>query len=73
VLEVFQDGGIHPKAADDLHAATGRTVPCDSDRGRPSIGDEMLNSAGEPGSHQLLVGQQGQDREEDDAAPGEDP
>jgi len=33
----------------------------------------MLNSSRKPGSHHLLVGQQGQDREEDDAAPGEDP
>ena len=73
MLEVFQDGGVDLKAANDLHATSGRAVPCHSDRRRPSVGNEMLNSAGERGSHHLLVGQQGQDREEDDAAPGEDP
>ncbi len=57
VLEIFQDGGVYPKAANDLHAATGRAVPCHGDRRRPRVGDEMLNSAGEPGSHHLLVGQ----------------
>jgi len=73
VLKVFQDGGVHPKATNDLHAAPARAVPRYSDRSRPSVGDEMLKSAGEPGSYHLLVGQQGQDREEDDAGPGEDP
>ena len=44
VLEVFQDAGVHPKAADDLHGASARTVACHSDRGRPSVGDEMFKS-----------------------------
>jgi hypothetical protein len=73
VLEIFEDGGVHPKAGNDLHATTGRAVPCHSDRSRRSVGDEMLDSSRKPGSHHLLVGQQRQDREEDDAAPGEDP
>lgn len=33
-----------PKAADDLHAASARAVACHSDRGRPSVGNEMLKS-----------------------------
>ena len=73
VLEIFQNGSVHPKATNDLHTATGRAVSCHSDRSRPSVGDEMLNSSRKPGSHHLLVGQQRQDCEEDDAAPGEDP
>ena len=48
-------------------------VPGHSNCSRPSVGDEMLNSSRKPGSYHLLVGQQGQDREEDDAAPGEGP
>jgi hypothetical protein len=72
MLEVFQDAGVHPKAADDLHAASARAVTCHSDRSRPGVGNEMLNSAGEPGSHQLLRRQQRQDSKENDAAPGED-
>ena len=72
MLEVFQNAGVYPKAADDLHAASARTVACHSDRSRPGVGDEMLKSAGEPGSHHLLRRQQRQDGEENDAAPGED-
>jgi hypothetical protein len=72
VLEVFQQAGVCPKAADDLHAASARAVTCHSDRSRPSVSDEMLKSAGEPGSHHVLGRQQRQDGEEDDAAPGED-
>jgi hypothetical protein len=72
VLEVFQDAGICPKAADDLHAASARTVTCHSERSRPGVSDEVLKSAGEPGSHHVLGRQQRQDGEEDDAAPGED-
>jgi hypothetical protein len=60
VLEIFEDGGVHPKATNDLHATSGRAVPCHRD---PSRGDDMLNSSRKPGSHHLLVGQQGQDRE----------
>ena len=72
VLEVLQDAGVHPKAADDLHAASAHAVACHSDRSRPGIGDEMLKSAGEPSSHHLLRGQQRQNGEENDAAPSED-
>jgi hypothetical protein len=72
VLEVFQDAGVHPKAADDLHTTAARDVACHSDRSRPGVGDEMLKLAGEPGSHHLLCRQQRQDSEENDAAPGED-
>jgi hypothetical protein len=72
VLEVFQDGGVHPKAANDLHAASARAATCHSDRSRPGVGDEMLKSAGESGSHHLLRRQQRQESEENDAAPGED-
>jgi len=73
VLEVFQYAGVDPKAADDLHAASAHTVACHSDRGRPSVGDEMFKAAGEAGSHHLFRWQQGQDSEENDAAPGQDP
>ena len=72
VLEVFQDASVHPKAADDLHTASACAVACHRDRSRPGVGDEMLKSAGEPGSHHLLRRQQRQDSEENDAAPGED-
>jgi len=72
VLEVFQDAGVCQKAADDLHVASARAIACHSDRGRPGISDEVLKSAGKPGSHHVLGRQQRQDREEDDAAPGED-
>jgi hypothetical protein len=48
VLEVFQDAGVCPKAADDLHAASARAVACHSDRSRPGVSDEMLKSAGKP-------------------------
>jgi len=36
------------------------------------VGHEMLNAAGEPGPHHLLRRQQRQNREHNDAAPGED-
>ena len=72
VLEVFQDPGVCPKAPDDLHAASALAVACHSDRSRPGVSDEVLKSAGEPGSHHVLGRQQRQDGEEDDAAPGED-
>jgi hypothetical protein len=32
VLEVFQQAGVCPKAADDLYAASARAVACHSDR-----------------------------------------
>ena len=72
MLEVFQYAGVHPKAADDLHAASAHAVACHSDRSRPSVGDKMLQSAGEPGSHHLFCRQQRQDGEENDATPRED-
>jgi hypothetical protein len=72
VLEIFQQASVHPKAADDLKAAAARAVACHSNRSRPGVSDEMLKSAGEPGSHHVLCRQQRQDGEEDDAAPGED-
>jgi hypothetical protein len=56
----------------NLHAASARAKTCHSDRSRPGVGDEMLKSAGEPGSHHRLSRQQRQDGEENDAAPGED-
>ena len=49
VLEVFEDGGIQAEAANDLRALA-RAVPRHSDRSRPSIGDEMLNSSRKSGS-----------------------
>ena len=73
VLEIFQDAGVHPKTADDLHAASGLAVTCHSDRGRSGVGHEMLKSAGEPSPHHLLRRQQRQDGEQNDAAPREDP
>jgi len=73
VLEIFQDAGVHPKTADDLHAASGLAVTCHSDRSRSGVGHEMLKSAWEPGPHHLLRWQQRQDGEQNDAAPREDP
>jgi len=73
VLEVFQDAGVHANAADDLNAASARAVACHRDRSRPGVGDEMLKSAGEPGSHHLLRRQQRQHGEKNDTAPGQDP
>jgi hypothetical protein len=72
MLEVFKQAGVRPKAANDLKAAAAHAVTCHSDCSRPSVGNEMLKSAGEPGSHHVLGRQQRQDRENDDAAPGED-
>jgi hypothetical protein len=48
VLEVLQNAGVYPKAADDLRGALGCAVSGHSDRSRPSVGDQMLNSAREP-------------------------
>jgi hypothetical protein len=72
VLEIFQETGIHPEAADDLDTTAAQPVARHSDRSRPRVGDKMLKSAGEPGSHHLLRRQQRQDGEENHAAPGED-
>jgi hypothetical protein len=63
VLEVFQNGGVHPKSTNYLHTASGRAVPSHSDRSRSSVGNEMLKLAGEPGSYHLLRRQQRQDSE----------
>jgi hypothetical protein len=38
--------------------ASAHAVARHSDRSRSSVGDEMLKSAGEPGSHHLLGRQQ---------------
>jgi hypothetical protein len=73
VLEIFQDAGVHPETADDRHAASAHAVACHSNGGRPSVGDEMLELAGKPGSYHLLSRQQGQDGEENDAAPSQNP
>ena len=48
MLEIFQDAGVHPKAANDLHAASAHAVARHGDRSRSSVGDEMLKSAGSP-------------------------
>ena len=73
MLEVLQNASVHPKAADDLRGASGCAVAGQSDRRRPRVGDEMLNSAGEAGAHHVVSRQQRQDREQNDAAPREDP
>jgi hypothetical protein len=73
VLEIFQDAGVHAEAADDLYAASAHAVACRSNGGRPSVGNEMLESAGKPGSYHVLSRQQGQDGEENDAAPSQNP
>jgi hypothetical protein len=72
VLEVFQQAGVCPKAANDLKAAAAHAVTCHSDCSRPGVSNEMLKSAWKPGSHHVLGWQQRQDGKEDDAAPGED-
>ena len=73
VLEIFQDAGVHPEAANDLHAASAHAVACHSNGGRRSVGNEMLELAGKPGSYHVLSRQQGQDGEENDAAPSQNP
>ena len=50
VLEVLQDSGIDPTAADDPHA-TPATVARHSEGSRPRVGDEMFKSSWEAGSH----------------------
>ena len=72
VLEVFRDAGIYTKTADDLHGTSACAVTCHGDRSRPGVGNEMLKSAREPGSHHLRGRQQRQDGEENEATPGED-
>jgi hypothetical protein len=72
MLEVFQQAGVHPKATNDLKAAAAHAVTCHSECSRPGVGNKMLKSAGQPGSHHVLGRQQRQDGEEDDTAPGED-
>ena len=49
MLEVFQDGGVDLKAANDLHAATGRAVP--SLAARPNKGQLRV----EGGTRQLSI------------------
>ena len=73
VLQVFQNAGVKPEPADNLNAASARTVACHSDRCGAGIGHEMLDPAGQPGPNDLLRGQKRQDRQEDDATPGQDP
>jgi hypothetical protein len=46
VLEVFQQAGICPKAANDLKAAAAHAVTCHGECSRPGVGNEMLKSAG---------------------------
>jgi hypothetical protein len=71
VLEVLQDAGIHPKAADDLRGPPPRSVAGDRNRRRPGIGHDVLNPTGESGSHHMLRGQERQDRKQDDAELGQ--
>lgn len=71
MLEVLQDSGVYPKAADDHHTASTRAVTCHRDRCRPGIRDKMLDLARKPGSHHLLRWQQRQDSEKSDATPSE--
>ncbi len=73
MLEVLQDRGVHPKAADDPHAASARAVARHADRRRSGIGNEMLKFPRNAGSHHVLRRQQRQHGEEKDAAPREDP
>jgi hypothetical protein len=47
MLAVFQDAGVHPKAADDPHAAA-LTVARHSDRGRSAVIYDMLTRPGSP-------------------------
>jgi hypothetical protein len=63
LLEVFQDSGVHPKAANDLCIAAARTIPRRADRGGPDVGYEVFNLAGEPGSHGIQLGQYVQETE----------
>jgi hypothetical protein len=73
MLEVLQDRGVHPKAADDPHAASARAVARHADRRRPGIGNQMLKFPRKAGSHHVLRRQQRQYSDEKDAAPREDP
>ena len=73
MLEVLQDAGVHPKAADDLCDTPARAVARHRDRRRPGIGNDVLNSAGKPSAHHVARGQKRQDRKQNDTAPGQDP
>jgi len=64
-------GRADPAVASDV-AADQPAVACHSDRSQPGIGHEMLKSAREPSPHHLLRRQERQNREQNDAAPGED-
>src|SRR5437660_966590 len=47
-LEVLQDSGVHPKAANDPHIAAARTIPRNADRRGPGVGYEVFKLAGSP-------------------------
>ena len=53
-LEVTQDCGIQPKAADNPHAAAARAVARDTERRRHSIGNEMLKFPRKAGLRHVL-------------------
>lgn len=56
-LEVLQDSGVHPKAANDPHIAAARTIPRNADRRGPGVGYEVFKLAGEPDSHSVQLRQ----------------
>ena len=72
MLKVLQNTCVGPKAANNPHAASAQAVASHRDRGRPGIGDEMLELARKVGSHHFLRRQQGEDGQKNDATPCEE-
>src|SRR5580692_10802737 len=54
MLEVLQNCGVQPKAADDPHAASARAVARHTYRRRPGMGNQMLKFPPKAGSHHVL-------------------
>ena len=69
MLEVLQNSGVGPKAANNPHATSAQAVASHRYRGRAGIGDKMLKLARKAGSRDCLRRQQREDGEKNDATP----
>ena len=69
MLEVLQNSGVGPKAANNPHATSAQAVASHRYRGRAGIGDKMLELARKAGSRDCLRRQQREDGEKNDATP----
>ena len=70
VLEVLQEAGVEPEGADNQRPAFIQPVTRHCYRRRARVGHEMLKLTWEAGSRHFFGGQEGQERQQDDAAPG---